>query len=172
MARFITLIYRSHVLKILGLIFLGIIAALIDHAMYTIFGWSFLLTWQLFALIFIIRPTITPLLPTFISIVFDTLGGIIIGYTATLLIILQICALLFQDLFKVLPDTTKSLLMAFILLAITIPDWGLSCLILKEYVALAPALLSRLPCALSFPFFYFIATRTARVIISYEFAKS
>ena len=172
MTKIISIIHRSHVLKIIIVTIFGIISTLIDHAMYAIFDWSFFITWQFFALIFIVRPTTMPLLTTLISIVFDTLSGMTIGYTAILMILMQIITLLFQDLFRSLPATSKALLMSLILLFIAIPDWALSCMMLKQFVPITPAFLSRLPCALCFPIFYFTATRIARVIMTYEFAQS
>ena len=172
MTRILSLIHRSHFLKIIIVTIFGITTTLIDHAMYAIFNWSFLITWQFFALIFIVRPTITPVSTTLISVIFDTLGGMTVGYTAILLIITQIITLLFQDFFRSLPTFSKALLMSVILLFIAIPEWILSCIMLKQYFPIAPAFLSRLPSALCFPIFYFITTRIARVIITYEFTQS
>lgn len=172
MTKILSLIHRSHILKIIVVTIFGIFAALIDHAMYAIFDWSFFITWQFFALIFMMRPTILPFSTTLISVIFDTLGGMTIGYTAILVILMQIATLLFHDFFRSLPTIPKASLMAIILLLIAIPDWALSCMMLQQYVPITPAFLSRLPCALCFPIFYFIATRITRVIMTYEFAQS
>jgi len=172
MQNIILTIYRSHTLKMLIAAVLGILFVLIDHAVHTAFGWSLQLTWQFFATIFILRPTKLPFLTTIIAVIYDTLGGVTIGYTATLMLILQITTLCIHNAFKASPTLQKTILMSFLLLLTAIPDWILSCVMLKQWIPFIPALLHRIPMALSFPMFYGLATHIARLLVTYEFTQS
>ena len=172
MPHLFTTIRRSTILRTIIAVILCISAALIDHAMFTILHWSLLLTWQVFAFIFLLRPTINPLLLTSVGIIFDTLSGMTIGYTAILLILLQIITILFQDFFRALPDISKSLFMAFLLLFMMLPEWLLSCAMLQEFTSIMPLLPTRLPCVCTFPIFYMTLRYLKTLLSTYESAQS
>lgn len=172
MSSLLSLIYRSHLLKVSVFVLFCTLTALIDHAMHRTLDWSFLLTWQLFIIIFMYKPTTPSFLPTALCMIYDVLGGITIGHTAFLIIFLQIIILFSHNFLQSLPFLPKSILLATLLLITSIPDWLLISLMFQEFLPFTPAFVTKLPMALSFPVVYFVISHTARFLAFYEHTKS
>jgi len=149
-----------------------VLTSLLDHATNYTFGWSFLLTTQMFALVLAHRPTFSPFITTIIGSIYDILGGMSIGYSACLTLTLQVYLILTRKLFRAIPPLTQSFLISVLLLSLSIPDWVLSSVILQSVMPFMPSLVDKIPMFLSFPFLYFITYNLLRSLISHDTAQS
>ncbi len=166
MKKVLSVIRRSTFLKLILTVTTICIFTGVDHITLQLLGFTLLLSWQSFAFAVMNKPNLSPWVTTCIGILIDVTSGTVLGYSATLLLFMQMVLLAVYQNSNISPAHTP-LMVSFTILLTSILDWLLTCIMLGTLLPIIPAISHKIPAILTLPVFFWFAKSIIRTLERY-----